>query len=200
MSPRPSHLQKLLRILRQMLLVLCGALGARAAELRARRDRLPQGHRRLVGMEKELRRIAWAQEVLADPALLEDAAFRGLAAERARVRADAGRMALVRRSIYPTALTRLCGAVPASLARREAERCTGCTAVAVALPGLAPRAAVRAHVRSAPAASRVKFFCFFLFTKRRPYPVSSPDCRRPGGQCMLPARAAHGGRRNGGMP
>ena len=152
MPPRPSHLQALLRALQLVLGVLCGALGVQAAALRARCDMLPEKHRRRAGLEKELRRIAWAQAMLTDPDLLEDAAFRGLAAERARVHADAGRRAMVWRSIYPTPLVRLAGAVPAVAPRLEEARCTGFIAVASALPG-APRAAALARVRSGAAAS-----------------------------------------------
>ena len=171
MSPRPSHLQALLRVLRHVMGVVWGVLGLREAELRARCDCLPEGHRRRLGMEREMRRIAWAQAVLADPGLLEDAAFRGLAAERARVHADAGRRATARRSIHPTPLVRLAGAMPAVAVRMEEERCSGGRSVALALPGVTSRAAMLMHVRrlpGAPAASRTKFFCFFLFTKRRP--------------------------------
>ncbi len=139
MSPRPSHLQALLHVLRHMLAVLCGALGARAAMLQARCDALPEGHRRRAGLEKELRRIAWVQAVLAGPDLPEDAAFRGLAAERARVHADAGRRAMVRRYIYPTSIVRLRGAVPAAALRLEEARCTGGIGVASALRGTLPR-------------------------------------------------------------
>ncbi len=152
MPPRPSHLQALLRVLRHMLGVLWGALGVRAAALRARCDMLPEGHRRRAGLEKELRRIAWAQTLLADPALAEDAAFRGLAAERARVHADAGRRAMVRRYLYPAPLARLAGAVPAATVRLAEARCTGFIAVASALPG-ASRAAALVPVRSGAAAS-----------------------------------------------
>ena len=134
MPPRLSHLQALLRVLRHVLGVMCGVLAVRAAVLQARCAALPGGHRHLLGMEKELRRIAWAQEMLADSDLLADAAFRGLAAERARVHADAGRQAMVRRCIHPTPLVRLSGAVPAEL-RLEEARCRRGSGVALALHG-----------------------------------------------------------------
>ncbi len=150
MPPRPSHLQTLLRALRHLLLVLGGVLGARAAALRARRDALPPGHRRRTGLEKALRRIAWAQEALSDPGLLDDAGFRGKLAEVARVQADAGRRALARRSIFPTPLTRLRGARPVAQGRPEEGRCTGGIAVVVCAAG-GSRAAARACVHSAGA-------------------------------------------------
>lgn len=135
MSPRSLHLLTLLRMLRLVLGVVCEVMGSRALVLRGRLAGLPEGHRRRVPILRELRRIAWAREVLADPAVLDDAAFRGLAAERARVFADAGRLALVRRMIWPTPLARLAGAVPAWVACAEAGRCTGIRTDVLALPG-----------------------------------------------------------------
>ena len=86
MSPRPSSLQRLLlRVLRQLVLVLDGVLGARLAALRARRDALPPAHRRHARFEAELRRLARLRLLLADPDLLDDPGFRGKAAEVARV-------------------------------------------------------------------------------------------------------------------
>lgn len=144
MSPRPSHLQTLLRLLRHMLAGLCGVLGAREAALRAQHDALPPGHRRRAGLEKELRRITWAQAVLADPDLPADAAFRGKAAEVARVRADAGRRALARRYIHPSPRAQLRGATPAAALHAEAPRCSRASHVASAPHGAHPRGGLAA--------------------------------------------------------
>lgn len=136
MSPAPSLLHAvLMHALRRLLLVLDGILGVRLAVLRARRDGLPLGHRRRAGMEAELRRLVRCRDVLADPQLMEDAAFRGKVAEVARVIADAGRRALARRMLVPAryaharaARRRTAGPAVAPLA--GVERCTIGIAVA----------------------------------------------------------------------
>lgn len=103
MSPAPSLLHAvLMHALRRLLLVLEGILGVRLALLRARRDALPLGHGRRRRLEAEMRRLARYRAMLADPELMEDAAFRGKAAEVARVIADAGRRAMARRMLAPT--------------------------------------------------------------------------------------------------
>ena len=101
MLSRPSLHRLLLCMLRQLLPALIAVLGARTAELRVRLAALPAGHRRRARMLGELRRLARWRVLLAEPELLDDPAFRGKAAEVARVRNDAGRRALVRRLVHP---------------------------------------------------------------------------------------------------
>ncbi len=123
MLSRPSLHHLLLCMLRHLLPALVAVLGARAVELRARLAALPAGHRRRARMLGELRRLARWRALLAEPELLDDPAFRGKAAEVARVRNDAGRRALARRWIYPTPCRRLSGAAEAALCRAEEQRC-----------------------------------------------------------------------------
>ncbi len=131
MSPRPSIIQcLLLRVVRQMLLVLDAMLGARAMELRAWLDGLPAGHRRRARVLGELRRLARVRAMLAEPGLLDDPAFRGKAAEVARVRNDAGRRALPRRRLSAARYAGMRAAFAVVPALREEGRCTGCIAVA----------------------------------------------------------------------
>lgn len=133
MSPRPSPLQTLLlRVLRHLVLVLDGVLGARAAELRSRLDALPPTHRRRARLHVEIRRLARMRAMFADPGLLDDAGFRGKATEVARVRNDAGRRAIPRRRIHPTRYRGLSGATPAARTTSCAMegRCTAGIAVA----------------------------------------------------------------------
>ncbi|MCX7383417.1 MAG: hypothetical protein NT133_18825 [Alphaproteobacteria bacterium] len=131
MSPRPSIIQcLLLRVVRHMLLVLDAMLGARAVELRARLDALPPGHRRRARLLGEIRRLARVRAMLAEPGLLDDPAFRGKAAEVARVRNDAGRRALERRRLQATPCAGMNAAFWVVSAVREEGRCTGCSAVA----------------------------------------------------------------------
>lgn len=114
----------LLRMLRQLVLVLGGMLGARAEFLRARRDRLPAGDRRRARLTAELRRLARLRALLADPEVLNDPGFRGTAAEVARVRNDAGRRALARRRLQPVPPARLRYAgMGYAAACRWADRC-----------------------------------------------------------------------------
>lgn len=103
MSSAPPLLHGLLtRLLRQLLLVLAGLFDARVAELHARWAGLPEGHRRRARLKAEIARIARLRALIEAEDLLDDPAFRGKAAEVARVRNDAGRRALVRRRIHPT--------------------------------------------------------------------------------------------------
>lgn len=130
-APLPLH-SVLNRILRHMLLVLGGLLGARVAVLRARRAALPAGHRRRARIGAEMARLARLQALLAEGDVLEDAAFRGKAAEVTRVRNDAGRRAMVRRLIHPTryGLLRAARPVPPEASRVPGGRCTAAIAVA----------------------------------------------------------------------
>ncbi len=133
MSSAPSPLHTVLnRILRHLLLVLGGLFGARIAFLRARLDALPAGHRRRARIAAEMARLARLTALLAEGDLLEDAAFRGKAAEVARVRNDAGRRAMVRRRIHPTRYGLLRAARPAPDAawHRLDGRCTASLHVA----------------------------------------------------------------------
>ena len=130
MPPRPLFPHLLLRILRHLLLVLDAVLGARAGELRARLAALPVGHRKRARLEGEMRRLARMRAVLTDPGLLDDAAFRGKAAEVARVRNDAGRRALARRFLYPTRVRRLRGARAPAAWSMAGGRCTCGIAIA----------------------------------------------------------------------
>ncbi len=133
MSPRPSPFHTLLlRILRHLVLVLDGVLGARAVELRRRHDALPPNHRRRFRLHAEMLRLARMRAMLAEPGVLDDAGFRGKAAEVARVRNDAGRRALPRRRIHPTRYRGLRGAMPAPRAAcgQWVGRCTAGIAVA----------------------------------------------------------------------
>ena len=133
MSSAPSPLHTVLnRILRQMLLVLGGLFGARMAFLRTRLDALPAGHRRRARIGAEIARLARLLALLAEGDVLDDAAFRGKAAEVARVRNDAGRRAMVRRRIHPTRYGLLRAACPApeTAWRRLDGRCTASLYVA----------------------------------------------------------------------
>ncbi len=133
MSSAPSPRQTLLtRILRQMLLVLGGLFGARMAILRTRLDALPAGHRRRARIGAEIARLARLRALLAEGDVLDDAAFRGKAAEVARVRNDAGRRSMVRRRIHPTRyiLLRTSRPAPGMAARVPGGRCTASIAVA----------------------------------------------------------------------
>ena len=130
-APFPLH-SVLNLILWRMLLVLGGLFGARIAGLRMRRDALPAGDRRRARIAAEMARLARLRALLAEGDVLDDAVFRGRAAEVARVRNDAGRRAMVRRRIHPTRYMLLRAARPAPKAAwcRGVGRCTASIGVA----------------------------------------------------------------------
>ena len=131
MSPRPATFQHLLlRVLRHLLLVLDAVFGARVGEMRARLDALPPGDRRRARLLGEIRRLARVRAMLAEPGVLDDPAFRGKAAEVARVRNDAGRRALARRRPHGTRYVGLHGAAERPVSLREEGRCSRSIAVA----------------------------------------------------------------------
>lgn len=127
MSSTPSPLPNLLmRVLRHLLMVLGGVLGARVAFLRARWERLPVGDRRRARVAAEIARVVRLQKLVADGDLLDDPAFRGRAAEVARMRNDAGRRAMVRLMVHPTryGLLRRARPAPARVPHVLYGRCT----------------------------------------------------------------------------
>ena len=131
-STPPPVPNPLLRVLRHLLMVLGGMLGARAAFLRARWEILPVGDRRRARVAAEIARLVRLQLLVADGALLDDPAFRGRAAEVARMRNDAGRRAMVRRLVHPTRYGLLRSARPAPPRARRVPggRCTSIMGVA----------------------------------------------------------------------
>lgn len=153
MPPAPSPFQQALRALvARLVLLLDGCLGARQAWLRARIAALPPTHKRRAPLLAELARAAQARALLADPESHQDPRFRGLIAQVARVRMDAGRRALARRCIHVTPWLALPCPLPAPRAELEPPegRSTRGTVAPDPPPGhLVPAALVRALARDA---------------------------------------------------
>ncbi len=133
MSSAPPLLRNLLaQLLRHLLLVLAGLLGARMDSLRAMQAALPAGHRRRARFAAEIARLVRLRALLAEEDLLNDPGFLGKAAEVARMRNDAGRRALVRRRVHPTryGLLRSARPAPPRAWHTPGGRCSSCMAIA----------------------------------------------------------------------
>ncbi len=107
MSSAPFPLQEILRrLVLRLILMVESALSARVAGLRGRLAGMGAGHRHRVRLERELARAERYAAVVADPAFWAEPGVAGRAAEVARVVNDAGRLALVRRMIWPRRVRR----------------------------------------------------------------------------------------------
>ena len=108
MPPVPSTLQEILRCLvLRLVLMVESALSGRVAGLWGRLAGMRVGHR--ARLERELVKAERYAALLADPAFWADPRAAGKAMEVARVAADAGRLALVRRVIWPRRVRRMHG-------------------------------------------------------------------------------------------
>ena len=107
MPPVPSTLQEILRCLvLRLVLMVESALSVRVAGLWGRLAGMRVGHRHRARLERELAKAERYAALLADPAFWADKRAAGKAMEVARVAADAGRLALVRRMIWPRRVRR----------------------------------------------------------------------------------------------
>lgn len=135
MPPLSALLHGLLRFAAlRLALMLGGVLVPREARLRGRIAALPEGHRRRLGLLRELAKLDQVRDLLTDPAFLADAGARGKAAEVARCVGDAGRRALPRRigllMWHCRGARRIARRVALAAQSVMAGRCRGCTAVA----------------------------------------------------------------------
>ncbi len=103
MSPGSFIFQEILRRLVLRLVLMMGEMGARRAGLVGRLAGMREGHRHRARLVRELAKAERYAALVAEA----DFAWSGKAAEVARVMADAGRRALVRRVIWPGRRRRL---------------------------------------------------------------------------------------------
>ncbi len=156
MPPAPATPTEILRrlVLRLILMLGCARIfGTRAMGLQARLARMGEGHRHRARLEKECARAERYRRMLADPEFWADAGTAGKAAEVARVAADAGRLALVRRMIWPGRVRRLSGAAPemGAVGHAPPDRCMpGIVVPDLRRTGSRPAASLHASRPAAP--------------------------------------------------
>ena len=107
MPPAPATIQEILRRLVLRLILMLGEMGVQRAGLVARLAGMRQGHRHRARLTRELAKAERYAALMAEPGFWESPEMPGMAAEVARVAADAGRRALVRRVIWPRRVRRL---------------------------------------------------------------------------------------------
>ncbi|MCX7384980.1 MAG: hypothetical protein NT133_26975, partial [Alphaproteobacteria bacterium] len=122
----PSTLEEILRCLvLRLVLMVEAALSGRVAGLRGRLAGMRAGHRHRARLARELAKAERYAALMADPGFWADKRAAGKAAEVARVAADAGRRALVRRVVWPRRVRQMAAAPRPAAARDGFGRCMG---------------------------------------------------------------------------